>query len=199
MAILRPGPYTLQFPMQHLELTHAIEVNCDVLGTPTIGTVPGDVNMVASSAGVDVTLDDAANDMWDAFRQMYNAATLCSTYTLWKRTETTTERIFISGGVLTSPNGVSAAANTLAGQGTFTFRSGAGGIGKLVFLEGTFGTSPTGRLPWASSTDPAAIAIRNYILSDENIISARDRGFPVTPMNATFGQNEKVFNRRFRS
>ena len=199
MPINRPGPYTLLFPMLFQQLSHDFEVNCDVSGTPVTGTPADDVEMITSVIENYVPLDVAANALWAAVRQMFNAATLCSTYTLWKRTETTTERIFISGGVLTTPNGSSAAANTLAGQGTFTFRSGGGGVGKLVFLEGTFGTNPTDRLPWASSVDPAAVAVRDYLMSDDNIIAARDRGYPVTPLNAAFGQNEKLFNRRYRS
>lgn len=197
MATLRPGPYTLEFPQQFAELTHKLEFNCDVLGTPASGDAPSTIMMRdAGSTGLS-DLATAANDLWGVIRPFFTPSTLCSTYTLWKRTLTTTERIFVSGGILTSPNGSGSGVNTPASQATYTLRSGAGGYLKVIFLEGLFTSSS--RIPMSSDTLTAVPAFRTYLLGDGCIVMARDRGFPVATMNSSYGQNEKIFDRRYRS
>ncbi len=197
MTTLRPGPYTLQFPMQFSELSHNLEFNCDVLGTPASGDAPSTINMRdAGSTGLS-DLETAANDLWAVIRPFFQGLTLCSTYTLWQRTLTTTERIFVSGGTLTTPNGGNPGANTPASQATYTLRSGGGGILKIVLLEGVFASNS--RVPMSSDGLASVPALRTYLLGEGCIVSARDRGFPVAAINSSYGQNEKIFNRRFRS
>lgn len=197
MTAFPVGPYTLQIPMIWSELSHDLEVNCDVLGSPAAGADPSSVNLRTRN-GDGAPLDDCANAFWDKVRPLFHLATLASTYTLWKRNTDNTDRVFVSGGTLTNLNGANIGApNTPASQATLTWRSAGGHYMKLIFLEGVF--SGSSRIPIASSTDPNVTALNGYITSGLNFVTARDRSFPVTPMNISYGQNEKVFQRRYRS
>lgn len=190
------GPYTLEFPTIFNELGHVIELNCDAVGTPTTGDDPTTV-FLRTRDNVGATLDDSANAIWDLLRAFFNATTLCSTYNLWKRNPDNNDRLFISGGVLANPNGSSATANVPANQCVMTWRSGNGNIMKISLVENII--TSNSRVPLASSTAPMVTALSAFVLSDANVIMARDRSFPVASMNVSFSQNEKVFNRRFRS
>lgn len=190
------GPYTLSFPMVYDELSHDFEVNCDVLGSPVVGSDPATINLRTRN-GDGADLDTCANALWAELRQMFNASTLCSTYTLFKRNVNNENRDFISGGGLDLPNGSGVAANVPASQATFTWRSGGGHIMKMVLLEANLGGNGRGPLP--STGNVFINSLNGFVLSGLNFVSARDRSFPVAALNASFGQNEKIFERRFRS
>lgn len=196
MALNRPGPFTLQFPTFFSELSHVIEVNCDVIGAYPPGIIPADVQL-RSRGGDGIALDVAANALWAVLRTQFHTTTLCSNYALYKRSEVNDERLFVSGGSLTALNGVSTSLNILASQLVLTWRSAAGGIAKISLLEGVFvGQS---RLPIAADGGFGIAGLNAYILSSSNVVMARDRSFPVASMNSSYGNNNKVAERRFRS
>jgi hypothetical protein len=190
------GPYTLQFPIIQTGLLHLQEFNCDVLGTPAVGDDPSDVTM-RTRVGDGVDLETAATALWGVIRAMYNPSSLCSTYALFKRNVDNENRDFISGGSLSAPNGSSAGAAQLAHQTTLTYRTAGKGILKLVFIEDIW--TQQIRLPLNSGSAAEFGPINGYILGDDNIVMARNRTFPVAPLAATGGQNEKVFKRRYRA
>lgn len=197
MAINPVGPYTLQFPYFVPSLQHDLEINCDVIGTPTPGTIATSV-LMRSKGSTTPTLQDSADAIWELVRPFFNTATLCSTFALYKRNPDTTERQFISGGDLSTPNGSNATAPNLASQLTLAWRTVNGDGLKLVLLELVTGGNNT-RAPMTSLGDPVINAINAYMLSDDSVIAGRDRSFAVSPINASFGQNEKVWARRYRS
>lgn len=195
MASNPSGPYILEIPLITADFQHELTVNCDVIGTPSPGASPLDVTLRTRS-GTGGVLSGAANAFWDAVRPMFGTNTLAATYTLWKVGVTNTEREFVSAGTLTNANGLSGTAEP-AQQATFTFRSGNGGIAKVVLIEpNAIGNT---RIPLASALNAAVAAVRTWVLSDDSFLMARDRSFPVAPMNYSLGQNEKIFKRRFRS
>lgn len=196
MTAFKAGPYTLQFPQIQEGLSHSLEFNVDILGTAPTGTPPEDVNL-RTRDGTGISLDLGANALWGVLRAEFNALTLCSTYALWKRNTDNDERLFVSAGTLDSINGTSGIANTPAGEAIYTFRSGAGGVMKITLLE--CNVNGNAKLPLASDTYSSVPALRAYVLSGENIIWARDRSWPVAPMNSSYGQNEKVWARRYRA
>lgn len=195
MAQHKAGPYTLTYPMIFNGLTHDLEVNCDVIGTAETGDAPDDVTLRTRS-GVGADLDASANAFWGVVRGFFNGLTLCSTYNLWKRNENNDDRLFISGGTLTNPNGSNPTANTAAGQIILTWRTGGGNVMRLSLQEPVVPNND--RVPIASSFDPNTIAVNGFIMSGLNFVMARDRSFPVAPMNQSFGQNEVTFKRRYR-
>lgn len=195
MALNPAGPYVLTIPTVTDNLVHDITLNVDILGTAAPGADPADVTL-RNKGGGGIFLDTAVNQFWAKVRPLFASATLAATYTLSKVTSTNNEREFISAGTLAVPNG-EASAYVPAGQFTCTWRSGRGGIAKLVLLETNFPGNT--RSPLAAVSNPAVSALNLYVLSADNILCARDRSFPVAAMNLSLGQNEKVFNRRYRS
>jgi hypothetical protein len=196
MTAYPAGPYTLEIPYVNQSISHSIEFNCDVIGTPTTGDAPDTVTL-RSKDGAGRPLDDSANAIWGFIRQLLNTGTLASTYNLWKRNPDNNDKLFISGGSLSAPNGSVATASVLAWYAIYTWRSGNGGIAKVTVLEPWI--SANSRSPLASSVVLAVTAFNSWVLGDDNVIMARDRSFPVAPMSESYGQNDKLFERRFRS
>jgi hypothetical protein len=198
MSALPAGPYVIEYGIVIANLTHSFEFNCDTLGTATPGQDPTTLLMAARSESEEVTLQEAADEMWGKYRPLLSPGHQCSTYTLWKMGSTNTQRLFISGGVLTTPNGAGVGSYIPAQQMTLTFRSATGRIGRFVAMEtayagnGQIPLNPAGGIEY---TD----AFAAYILSGRNVACARDRSFFVQGLNDSRGQNEAIFEERFRS
>jgi len=193
-----PGPFLVEIPYIVTGLAHSLTFNCDAIGTPAIGDAP-DTVFLESKGGSGVALDDAADEFWGLARSFFNTAVLASTYTLWKCTEGTGERTFISGGSLAAPNGVSGNATQLTQQTTITFRSGRGGYGKLEMLE-TAVPGEVRKIPATASGYAFVNALVEYVVGPTSVVMARDRSFFVVPMNIGWDpQNDKVFERRYRA
>lgn len=197
MAVHPPGPYLLKIPYVTVGISHELVFNCDVVGDPVVGTDPNAVNMETRGA-VAKTLSQAVNtDLWPLVREFFNTGVLASAYTLVKCRPENNDVLFISGGSLFPINGGAATAPVLASQLTLTWYSALGNLAKVVFLEHSY--SRNDRVSIGATGEPTINDFIDYVASDDNIIMARDRSFPVVGLNASFGQNEKVFNRRFRS
>lgn len=195
MTAYPAGPFVLKIPMVVAGLTHTITLNCDTIGAAVPGTDPFSITM-RNKGGDGIILDAAVDLFWTAIRDLFGTDALASTYALWKTNDLNSELEFISAGSLTPPNGL-VGVYVPAQQCTWTWRSGAGNIAKLALIETTL-TGNT-RVPLTSITTGPIPAVNNYVLSADNILMARDRSFPVAAMNFSQGQNEKVFEKRFRS
>lgn len=196
MTAYPAGPYLLTIDYVWDNISHEFAANCDVIGTPTTGDDPDSVIM-RTKGSVSVDLQTAADALWTVIRMFFNGTTLASTYTLWKTNPDNEDRLFISGGVLTSPNGGNISApNGVATEAIWTFRTGNGNVMKVNLLEGVFGGNV--QIPMASDTTPGVLGLRTYMTGDNAIVMARDRSFAVAPMNSSYGQNEKTWRRRFR-
>jgi len=191
-----PGPYQLEIPYIIQGFTHYFHVNCDVIGSPVVGSAPADVDMRTKGSGP-TPLSTSANLLWATIRPLLSTTTLASTYVLWKFQTTNQDRIFISGGDLTAPNGSNVATPTLAWQGVMSFRSGGGNIGKLQVMEPVIALN--GRYPLGGGAIGETVAVKNYLMGSTCIVMARDRSFPVAPLNESFGQNDTLRDKRFRS
>lgn len=198
MAQLPAGPFILSFDITVSAMTHSLELNCDTLGTAVPGSDPSDVMMAARSEAADVTLQEFADEFWGAYRLELTTQHHCSTFTLWKAGINNTVRTFISGGVLASPNGISAQPPVLAQQLTLTMRSASGRIGRIVALEGHVDGNDRGPLDVNNLLSPVNV-IAAYLVSGRSAVCARDRSYFVQAMNYSFGQNEAIFEERFRS
>lgn len=197
MAGLPQGPYILEYGIVIGGLSHSYEVNCDTLGVATPGQDPDTLMMAARSEAAVVTLQEAADELWVKYRPLLSPGHQCSSFTLWKTQANTTRRLFISGGVLTTPNGGGVGAYIPAQQMTLTFRSASGRIGRMIAMETAYagnGQIPLNPAGGVEFTD----AFAAYILSARNVTCARDRSFFVQAMNDSRGQNEATFEERFR-
>jgi hypothetical protein len=80
-------------------------------------------------------------------------------------------------------------------QTTLTFRSGSGGIAKLVFIEANLsGNQRAALVPNAAGTSPQRIAA--YALSSDSPFQALDNAFLVAALRDSRGENEAIRNRR---
>jgi hypothetical protein len=195
MATNPPGPFLFVIPTITDGLSHDITVNCDVYAEPDPGTDPGDVNM-RTKDGEGASLSACANNFWAIVRAAFGTTTLASTFTLYKLGVNNNDRQFISAGTLATPNG-QFGTYVPAQQLTMTWRGGGGGIAKLQLME--CNVAGNSRVPSVSSVESVIVGINTFIMSDENFLMARERSFPVASMNASLGQNEKVWRRRFRN
>lgn len=197
MAIHPPGPYLLKIPYVVSGISHDLVFNCDVVGAPSPGTPANSVQMETKGA-ISKTLHEAINtDMWPLLRQFFNSGVKASAYVLVKCRPENNDVVFISGGSLFPINGGADAAPVMSSQLTMTWYSALGNLAKVVILEHSFPRSD--RVSLSGTGEPVIEDFIDYVASDDCIIMARDRSFPVAGLNASFGQNEKVFNRRNRA
>lgn len=196
MTTRPPGPFLLDIPYVNTGEVHHFTINCDVVGPATVGISPSVVTMRTKGSGP-MILSGSVDALWTVIRPLMPASTIASQYVLWKYNGTNLDKTFISGGTLTSPNGSSIGAVVLASQLIMTFRSGGGNIGKLNVNDTPFALNI--HVPLGSGSIGETAAVKTYLLSDDCIVMARDRSFPVAALNESAGQNEKLWKRRYRS
>lgn len=187
----------MKIPYVVAGISHEFVINCDVVGDPAVGIDPNAVNMETKGATSKTLSQAVYTDLWPLLRQFWSNTVLASAYTLVKCRPENNDVVFISGSALFPINGGAAAAPVLVSQLTLTWYSALGNLAKVVMLEHSFPRSD--RVSIGATGEPVINNFLDYVDSDDNIIMARDRSFPVAGLNASFGQNEKVFNRRYRS
>jgi hypothetical protein len=145
-------------------------------------------------------LNAAISQFWgQRVRAFYRVADQIVSVTLWRYLPNSFQKIFITQAGVDSPNGAINLANpptALANQQTFTFRSAAGGIAKLVLLETTIGGNST--IPFPVPNAPAINNLANWAVSADSHIVARDNGFLIVPLRLSQGENEAVWRKRYR-
>jgi len=92
--------------------------------------------------------------------------------------------------------GLSAVATSPAHQMTLTFRSAAGGVMRLQFMETVYVLNNKNTFPTGITVIDA---LATYTIGSTSVIQARDDSRPVASLRASFGQNEKLFRKRFRT
>lgn len=195
MAPLPPGPFTVEIPYIVDGLAHSFELNCDVIGTYAPGDAPTAIQLRTRDSG-GVNLDVGVNAMWTIARPVFATTALASTYTLWQRNVNNLDKLFISAGSLTTPNG-SGGTYQPATQMIMTLRAGGGNVAKIVIQETVF--TRKDRVSIDSSVVPGLIALADYAMSMDSWIMARGASFPVAKMNVSFGNNEVTEQRRYRA
>jgi hypothetical protein len=86
-------------------------------------------------------------------------------------------------------------AGQIMRQMIMSFRSSLGGVGYVNLLEGAFPQDTQTGWPFPAG---AANAFATYVFSTASPYVFRDNGRPVTPINLSYGQNEKMWRKRFR-
>lgn len=190
-----PGPFLLDFPYVQTGQAHHLTINVDMVGDETIGISPTVATLRSKGAGP-LILSGAANAFWAIMRLFMPSSTIANSFVLWKYNGTNLDKTFISGGTLTTPNGGSIGTAVLASQLIMSYRSGGGNLGKLVVNDTVITTNVYG--PLGGGLIGETVAVRSYLLSDDCVVMARDRSFPVAGLNEAAGQNEKLWKRRYR-
>ena len=195
MVAFRAGPYTVEIPYIVDGLDHKLEFNCDTLGAAVPGSAPTAV-MLRTRDTEGVNLDVGVNAAWAVIKPVMATGALASTYTLWKRNVNNDDKLFISAGSLSSPNG-SGGAYVPASQAIMTLRAGGGNVLKITLMESVF--TRKDRVSIDSSGVPGLVAVADYCLTMDSWIMARGQSFPVAKLNVSFGNNDKTEERRYRA
>lgn len=194
MTVHYPGPYEVRIPYTTDGLPHEWKGNCIVAGAaPDPGADPDDITMVTRGGSAD--LQTAVDGFWAVYRNLFAAATLAGTFELWRYPTPGGNAVFVTSGNLTTPNGV-AGTYQPAQQVTLTFRTALGHIMRIVAIESSVVGNTREPLPTVGTGGPQTTAA--YVLSANGWLIGRDDAFPIAPLNMSFGQNEAVFEKRFR-
>jgi hypothetical protein len=203
MARNWPGPYSVEYKYVissgGVSMEHSLELNCAVIGSPAVGAVPGSI-AVQTKSGASLALLTAVNDVWNIFRSGLGGSGVATGtgWTLWKYVPNSLAKDFITAGSMTNPLGSAAGQAVVAGQEKLTFRTANGGILQVNMLEGnTGGTAIIPLIP--AGTGAWSVVMASYLLSSSGWVIARDDSFPVAALNRALGQNEAVFNKRYRN
>lgn len=197
MTAFPAGPYILEIPYIVEGEAHSLRVNCDVVGSAAVGSAPAAITLETKD-GDGILLNGGADEFWGHARDLMSTEASASTYILWRANEDNNDLTFISGGVLTEPDGGLEVDPRLTSQATFTWRSGRGNWARIQVMDTPFIQLSKG--PLLSTGVSQVNAMSTYILGGTSFVMARDRSFLVAPLNASFDpQNGKLFNRRYRS
>jgi len=165
--------------------THTCNLDVELSGSLTGN------NIVSASAG-SMLFSDAADNAIDKLKAMFNATTVFGVYTLYHYDDGAwIPNASGSSGV----SGTNGGADTVAGEGTFTFRDSAYNLDKIVLLEGAFGSLQHQAY---AALGVASKAVVDSVLS----ATAGEIGdFYVSKANlliASFGYYTQSFNKRIR-
>lgn len=125
----------------------------------------------------------------------YPVSTEFSRAELWKIPEGTYNGQFYSVYEI-GENGTSANPSLVAQQTTWTFRSLTGGNGRLQLMESALAGNTKLNPPYANAS---ALALASHMISSATVWKARDNGYFFANIHLTSGQNEKLFQKRFRT
>lgn len=200
MAKNFPGPYVVTFeytaPIGALTLTHEHSVNCAVVGTPAVGT-PASSILVSTLGGSTKALNTAIDEYWAFLRLAFSTTSVVSQCILWSITPSSYERNFITAYTLVPAAGSDGAAPANSREVTCTFRSGKGSTMQINVQE-SVDVFDTKTALISNAGGQWYQRVSAYVLSTGGWITARDRSFPVAPLNVAGTQNEHTYKKRFR-
>lgn len=198
MAQNFPGPMEIEWRYTVTNIEHKLRLSFDVPNIAAI--VPGmdiaDIQpVVRTGANASTTLVPYVNSLLADLQPFFNASDASGgVLDVWLYTLGTYDRTWITS--YTPPWTPNSAVDTgLASQTTMTFRSGNGGIMKLVLLE-TAGNSNAQISP--SNYDSVLTAVADNFTDADSIWIARDNGYAIGNIRLSPGQNEATWRKRYR-
>lgn len=189
------NPYGIEVDYSVDGRQHVFEMLTDVEGSVVAGADASTIDLKTRGGGT-VNMVTAVTAHVTAIAGLFHTSAFIGQATLWKYDGDTEQRQFITAFPL-GLNGTSSNPTVEAQQLTLTFRTQEGGILKQVFLDVT--TSGSARIPLSNALNPAIIAIKNNVLAGTNFILAKDTSYPISPLNASNGQNERVWKSIYRN
>lgn len=140
-------------------------------GTPTPGSSP----TLTTKSGGTVSFEDGLADLLAVYKRFFNATTIFGLAEIYAVNPTTQERTFIYG-LNAALTGSDPSANVHLGMATMSFKTIAGGLLKMTFMEGVLPVNTAGRPPWV--VDSREDAITDYLCGDDGIVVGRDDSYP---------------------
>lgn len=175
-------------------MAHAMTVDVNLFGVPTIGTPFGSIDTRLR----DNTLSDLQTDT-DALMVLivpfFHSSTNFLRAELWMYgAEPSSDAVFVSAYPL-SLIGTSATATVAASQRTITFRTEGGGIMRVQFMEGVILDNVKDPYPFSRAE---ADALADYLLGNTTPFVGRDNTYPISGNYDSRTQNEKLYKKRYR-
>lgn len=201
MAINFPGPFEVEIPyyttVDSVTLPHVLRVNCVAVGNPLSGTPVGDIDL-QTRGGTPAPLQNCVDGLWNWIRQVLPSGVLATTFQLNRYPLSGSfAKIFIAAGALTNVNGASGSPVVPAWQATYTFITGGGGKMRLQVMESVHGQKSLNPLV-ANGSGNTNQQIAAYVVSSAGWMIGRDDAFPVAAKSLGQGENERLFQQRYR-
>lgn len=198
MPINWSGPHIIEFNLSGWQdplRNHTLAFNCAIIGSPAAGT-PATGMSVQQKGGSAGNLQTRIQEMWNFLRLSYPATITVGAIDIWKTVPNSEQRIYLTSTTVTTPTG-NAGSYQPARQATMTFRCGAGGVLKVVILEGNqSGDSRVPLVPNGAGNQSQQFAA--WALSASSIILGDDDSFPIAAMNLSLCQNGHWRKKLFR-
>lgn len=172
------GPQNIQHTM-----TFGVLNDNFALAIPTIKTKDGSSVPINTAVAALVTI----------LKALVAATVTFQDFDLWSKPTPTDDPVWLYNGSLAvvGTNGTASVANS---QLVASYRSGAGGNGKIYLLEQSY---PVNNLyKPAAYGDASKLALANYLIGSSCMVYARDNGFPVTVPRMMTKTND-VMRKRF--
>lgn len=195
-----PGPWELRFsyttnPSGHAALSHSQHLNVDLTTDPGSGDAFSNIQAKVRDG---LTTPDLASvvEAWLAvLGPLFNTGAAFGNVELWKYSPLSFQAVFVSSYSPTLVAGTSATVTGVAQQDVWTLRTQEGGILKINLME-------CAERAYSKNPYPAGGAavqiLHDFVKSGPNWILGRDTSYPFSALNFLVGQNEKLFNLRFR-
>lgn len=183
---LAPGFVKLHYiGAQNIQHTMTFGVLNDnfALAIPTIKTKDGSSVAINTAVSAFVTI----------LKALMAASVTFQDFDLWSKPTPTDDPIWLYNGSL-AVVGTNAAATVANSQLVASYRSGAGGNGKIYLLEQSYAVNNVYK-PTAYG-DAAKLALANYLIGTSSMVYARDNGFPVSVPRMMTKTND-VMRKRF--
>jgi hypothetical protein len=201
MAVNFPGPYEVRFYYSTNYsvggvLTHSQRLNVRLAADPAPGTAFADIDVLRRDDSP-FALSDEVDDWITAVVPMYSngAGNTWDYAELWKYEAESYDASFISTYPIAAA-GTSVTVIRQCSQAIVTFRTMAGGIFKLSFMETVVAEGAKDTLPFSNAT---LDAIADAVVAGTFPWYGKDNSYPFACIAAYNGTNEAIFKKRFRS
>lgn len=196
MASNFPGPYQIRINYTVASRPHQQRLNCQVVGTPEVGADPATITLINRGNSMNPFMDDAVNNWASLMSAVYDDTLAAwSNAELWKYEAGTFDASYVTTHPITETGLDTGTVNTAA-QHIITFRTGAGGILRLDFMETNLTAPQVPDTP--PFTSSGLEAIRQLLISDANWVYARDNSYPVAAIAMYAGHNEALIKKIYR-
>lgn len=166
------------------------------VSAPFIGQDAMDID-VNTKASAPASLVTATDTMFDLLWALMGTGTGQPRFELWEYgNEPSTDKTFITAWEGTGLYETNASPAVAAWQATHTFRTMGGGVARIQLMEGVNGSNS--RLTGGLITGDTLIFM-NHLISSGSIVTGRDNHWLISKLSASYGQNEALWRKRFRT
>lgn len=189
-----PGPYRLSIKYTTPSAgQHVCNFNLDCVTEPAVGANFADVDLVTKDASA-LDLDTFTSDMIDRLKGFFHSAVTFDESVLLKYAPLTTISTFVTSRTETAV-GSNAVVHRPAGYGIYTFRTGEGGRYRTNLYEISIDEDFQRGYAALAAYEKTLV---DFIKAVDSPILGRDTSFVYSFGRASYGTDERLFNKIFR-